>query len=107
MEASNDLALFVEKNEDYLAATASVGLKEHGRGAVVIWEPEGATGFAKFTGSYMPTSAPAFRSTGPHVADILDTYNLAVEYVVVFISGSSAISAVVAPLPKAGYKGDA
>ena len=88
---------------DYLAATARKGLKDVGRGAVVIWEPEGQEGFVSFEGSYMPESAPALSRIGPDGKQLLKSYDLSTQFLVVFITGHTDVVPVLGNLPGPGH----
>ena len=90
---------FMERSLEYLASVARQGVVEHGRGAVVVWEPSGETGFTNFKCTYMPESAPALSRIGPDGIGLLRNYNLHTEFLVVFITGSMDVLPVLAKQP--------
>jgi hypothetical protein len=88
---------------DYFASVARQGVTESGRGAVVVWEPKGESGFKTFKGSYMPESAPALSRIGPDGARLLREYKLTTEFLVVFITGDIDVLPVLAKQPGPGH----
>jgi hypothetical protein len=92
-EAERSMGLILTKNQERFSGMARSGHRNHGRGAVFIWQSEGEDdgGLTKYRASYIPADDPAFERCGPHPKEMAHQYDPEAEFIAVFVEPDGGI----------------
>ena len=99
-EFEQSIAAILNKNHESFSRMAQQGFKNHGRGAVFIWESDEKGPRTTFRASYIPLSDPAFHKSGPHPAEMAGEYSPGTEFVAIFVTTEESVHSAKVELAK-------